>query len=93
MADGEFAQTFFKEIREFGARGDAVEIRRIFLFRLFEVETVVVRVVKEVTLNAPRFVIYLFPHGARLNIDLPPFKLERAKAGLGRASSAGPIVG
>src|SRR4029077_9664549 len=83
VADRELAQTFLKQIREFVAGSDAVEIGGVFLLCLVEVETVVVRIVKEVSFDAPGFVVDLLPHRLRINVDLPAVELERTEAGLG----------
>ncbi len=51
------------------------------------------RIVKEVALDAPGFVVDLLPHGAGLDVDFPAIELKRTEAGLGRGSGGGAIVG
>src|SRR5258708_1225193 len=89
VAGRPLAKTFVEQIGEFVAGGDAVEIRRVFLFGLVEIQTVIVRVVEEVALDAPGFVVDLLPHGTGLDVDFPSVEFEWTETGLGRGCAAG----
>ena len=53
----------------------------------------IVRVIEEITLNAPRLVVDLLPHGSWLDVDFPSVEFEWSKAGLGgRAARSGAII-
>ena len=92
MADRHLAQALLKQIGKFVAGRDAVKVGRVFLLHLLDVESVIVRVIEEIALDAPGFVIDLLPHGAGLNVDFPSIEFERTKARLGRARSGRTIV-
>src|SRR5208282_1091540 len=92
VTDCDLAEAFLEKISKFGARGDAVEVRRVFLLSLVEIEAVIVRIVEKIAFDAPGLVVDLFPHSAGLDVDFPAIELERAETGLGRATAAGSVV-
>src|ERR1051326_5131182 len=50
---------------------------QIFFLRFRQVQSVKMRIIKEVPLNAPCFVIHLVPFGARVDIHLELVELQR----------------
>src|SRR3954468_22503675 len=56
-----FAEAFLKQICEFLARGNSIQIWGVFLPDPFQIQAVIVRIVKEIALDAPSFVVNLFP--------------------------------
>ena len=84
MSDREITQHLFEEKIEVAARAHTGEIGLEALFRRDEIETVIVRVVKEVALDAPDLVIHLLPIGARIDENFHSTRIERARAGLRR---------
>src|SRR5579862_4273613 len=92
VTDRHLSQTLLEQVRELVAGGDAIQIRRILFLDLLQIETVIVRVIEEVTLNAPRLVVNLLPHRARLDINLPAVKLQRTETWFWRPRAAGAVV-
>ena len=58
-----------QQIVEVGATGDARHERRVGLLGLLEIEPMKVRIVEEVTFDAPHLVKHLLPFFARDDVD------------------------
>jgi len=64
VADGDFTQHLCREIGEFGARGEAVEIRLVPGLDLGNAQAVGVGIVEKVALDTPSLIEHLLPLGA-----------------------------
>src|SRR5690242_4597702 len=61
----------------------SLQIRRVLLLGSGKVQPVMARVVKEVALDPPNFVVHLIPLGARVGINLHRIEVQGAFSGLG----------
>src|SRR5687767_2191100 len=76
MAHCQLAKHFLKEITQISAVSERRQVGLVFPGRSLQVEAVMVRVIKEVTLNAPGFAIHLLPLGFWIDIDLHVFGFD-----------------
>ena len=93
MAELDFTKRIFEQVVQLIARSEAVEIWLIFLLRLRKIETVMVRVIKKVSLHSPRFVILMLPHVAWLDVNLHRIELQRPFARLWFGAVSGRLLG
>ena len=77
VADVDFAQHLDGEIAELGAGGQAIEIGLVAGFDFGNAEAVGVRIVEEVALDAPGFVINLLPLGSQVDDGFKAAEVER----------------
>ena len=80
VPDGDFPEHFVKKIVEVGASAQTLQVPRVLLLGGVEVEPMMVRVVEEVPLDAPHFVVHLVPFGARVDVSFHFVHLQRALA-------------
>ncbi len=89
VPDAHVAQHFAEEVVEVRAAGDVVEIRREEFLGGGKIKTMRVRVVEEIALDAPDFVIDLPPLGARVDVNFHFAELQRAVTRLRHGSRPG----
>ena len=67
MADGQVVEHLCEQVIQISAMPDDIQIRLVEFFRRFQVEAVQVRIVKEIALAAPDFLVHLLPLGLRID--------------------------
>src|SRR6478672_3926031 len=84
MPDGDFTEHFVEQVVEIGATTECLQVWRIFLFGRRNVQSVMIRIVEEVALDAPNFVVHLVPLDTRVDVNFHCIGVELSFAGFGR---------
>src|SRR5262249_10872814 len=70
MTDGQLTEYLLEQVVQVRSVRQRVEVGRVLPGGRLEVETVVVRVIEEVSLDAKRLAVHLLPLGSRVDVDL-----------------------
>src|SRR5262249_51251461 len=86
MADGHIAEHFLEQVVEIGTARQTIKENPIFVRRGLKIQTVEIRVVEEITLDSPDFVVHLTPFGTGIYADLHLTNIQNTVAGFKRLS-------
>src|ERR1700682_5711679 len=84
MTYGELAQQFMENVVQIGSRGQRIEKLLVLLFAVGRIDAVQIWIVEIAALDAPHFVIHLFPFGHRVDVHFHVGQLESTLAWLER---------